>query len=51
MHSKCIAVFLKGNKASWWVTQHFHAFDGGDGFICIEVDMMVKHEFSVKEET
>ena len=43
-------LFLMGDEATSRISKDFHAFDHRNSFVHIEVDMLTKHEFSVKSK-
>jgi len=44
-------IFLMGVQSSCQITKNLHALDSRDCFVRVEVDVFVKHKFSVENES
>jgi len=44
-------LFLLGNKTSGGISEDFYVLDSQNHFVCVEVNILMKWQFSVKDET
>jgi len=52
-HDACAVkkLFIQRRQSPGKITQHFHALDSRQGFVGIKMNMLMKREFSIKDES